>query len=248
MTEIQELRIIEILDEHKSLEAYKILSKEFGISQTILRKYCTQMRAEGKLRNKGCDKWSPKELQKIEDMVVKGHLLSEISSELGRSCDSIRKKVIEIFGDIPVIDIEGENWKRIEDTSYEISDCGRLRRKGQRKLINGTLSIDGYVQVNINKQLRRVHRLVAQAFIPNPEDKELVDHIDGNRTNNHINNLRWVTAEENANNIHRLEQQRLSKEKRETSKKIDNYLNEIFSLGVTKLELIRRIVDYQVSE
>lgn len=248
MTEQQEKRIIEVLDAHKSLEAYKILAKEFGISQVLIRKHCTQMRAEGRLRDKSNDKWSPTELNRIKEMTDAGHSIVEIAATLNKCDYSIRKKVKELYGEIPVVKIDGEVWRRVEDTQYEVSDNGRFRRIGQRRLINGSLH-DGYIYVNliINGRgiLRSVHRLVAQAFVPNPEDKELVDHIDGNRTNNNASNLRWVTAEENANNQHRLDELSRAAEKNRVNKKIDDALKSIFDTGITKLELISRIIEYK---
>ena len=86
---------------------------------------------------------------------------------------------------------------------------------------------------------------MAQAFVPNPEGKELVDHIDGNRTNNNANNLRWVTAEENANNQHRLEELSRVAEKNRVNKKIDDSLKTIFDTGISKLDLIQRILNYK---
>ena len=248
MTELQENRIIEVLDAHKSLDAYKILAKEFGIAQTVIRKHCTQMRADCRLRDKSNDKWSPAEMKMIREMIDAGHPIIEIAAFLKKCEDSIRKKVKELYGEIPVIKIDGEVWRRVEDTQYEVSDNGRLRRIGQRRLTNGSLH-DGYIYVNLitneGKKLRSMHRLVAQAFVPNPEDKELVDHIDGNRTNNNASNLRWVTAEENANNQHRLEELSRAAEKSRVNKKIDDALKSIFDTGITKLELIGRIVDYK---
>ena len=59
----------------------------------------------------------------------------------------------------------------------------------------------GYLQVGLGGcKAVLVHRLVAEAFIPNPENKPCVDHIDGNKTNNGVENLRWVSHKENSNN------------------------------------------------
>lgn len=59
----------------------------------------------------------------------------------------------------------------------------------------------GYLKINIgNGKQKYVHRVVAEAFIPNPENKPCVNHIDGNKKNNHVDNLEWVTYSEN--NIH----------------------------------------------
>ena len=58
----------------------------------------------------------------------------------------------------------------------------------------------GYYRVMLNGKNKCVHKLVAEAFIPNPENKPQVDHIDGDVCNNKVFNLRWVTQKENANN------------------------------------------------
>ena len=90
-----------------------------------------------------------------------------------------------------------EIWKPIKDlTGYSVSNEGRVRKDSTGQLM--VLGINGgYVRFTISKH---VHRLVAEAFIDKPEDdtKCWVDHIDGNRSNNNVNNLRWVTPSENA--------------------------------------------------
>ena len=62
--------------------------------------------------------------------------------------------------------------------------------------------LNGYLQVNLSgiRVPQLVHRLVAKAFIPNPENKPTVDHINGNKLDNRVENLRWVTQKENNNN------------------------------------------------
>jgi hypothetical protein len=96
------------------------------------------------------------------------------------------------------------NWKTIENyPKYQISDCGLLMNSRGNILKPGK-NCDGYLHVDLYKNGKRktckIHRLVAQAFIPNPENKPQVDHIDRDPSNNHVDNLRWATSSENNQN------------------------------------------------
>ena len=94
-----------------------------------------------------------------------------------------------------------EIWKKIDDYEYEVSTLGNVRRIGSDKVLKPGICTGGYYQVSLYKngkaKSKQIHRLVAIAFIPNPENKVCVDHIDNNRTNNHISNLRWCNISEN---------------------------------------------------
>ena len=58
----------------------------------------------------------------------------------------------------------------------------------------------GYLLIHLgNNKLKMIHTLVAKAFIPNPDNKQFVNHIDGNKQNNNVKNLEWVTSKENMN-------------------------------------------------
>lgn len=98
--------------------------------------------------------------------------------------------------------LEFEEYKEIFP-SYYISNFGNI--KHDNNFLKKCIHSNGYEQVNIrigNKYVAKlIHRLVAVAFIPNPDNKPCVDHIDGNKRNNYVSNLRWVTPVENANNI-----------------------------------------------
>ena len=86
-------------------------------------------------------------------------------------------------------------------TIYENGDIWSDYKKG---LLKPSLNNMGYYKVNLYKDgkvyYKKIHRLLAIAFIPNPENKLEIDHIDRVRTNNNLSNLRWVTIKENNNN------------------------------------------------
>lgn len=85
---------------------------------------------------------------------------------------------------------------------YEVSNKGRCKKNG--KIFTPKISKDQYVCVFGS----RLHRIVAMLFIPNPDNKPQVDHIDTNKHNNNVNNLRWVTIKENQNNQLSIQHQR----------------------------------------
>lgn len=110
-----------------------------------------------------------------------------------------------------------EIWKDIENYEgyYQCSNLGRVRsvdryikgrynnmqfKKGQ--LLKPRLNVNGYLQVSIDKQKHHtqkyIHRLVAETFIDNPNNSETINHKDGNKTNNCVENLEWTSYSENA--------------------------------------------------
>ena len=119
-----------------------------------------------------------------------------------------------------VENLEGEVWKNIEGfPNYSVSNLGRVKSHARDVMKNGSIvgipkeaqimtptieDRSGYAAVGLSVKLTtitvRVHKLVADAFIPNPENKPTIDHIDLNKLNNRVDNLRWATHKENNNN------------------------------------------------
>ena len=106
-----------------------------------------------------------------------------------------------------------EKWKSIKSfDSYQISDFGNVRslnynKTGKINLLKQKTTSDGYNEILLCKNSKyktfKVHRLVAINFINNYEKKPQVNHINGNKTDNNVNNLEWVTASENLKHRYR---------------------------------------------
>lgn len=125
-----------------------------------------------------------------------------------------------------------ETWKPVKgyEKYYEVSNTGNVRSldrairsetlfgKNKNFIKKGRILkprtskskglTTGYYRVMLNGKNKCVHKIVAEAFIPNPENKPQVDHIDSDISNNSVTNLRWVTPKENNNNPKTLEKKR----------------------------------------
>lgn len=110
-----------------------------------------------------------------------------------------------------------EVWKDIEgyEGLYQVSSFGRVHSLYKNIILKGVKATGGYTIVNLSKNgstsTKTIHRLVAQVFIPNPENKPGVNHIDEDKSNNRVDNLEWMTAKENVN--HGTRNKRLSRTK-----------------------------------
>ena len=94
-----------------------------------------------------------------------------------------------------------ERWSPIPNTHYSISSEGRVRNDETNKMKSMDATSDGYHKVDLYSNGKRtsvrVHRLVAEAFIPNPNKLPQINHIDGNKENNNVKNLEWVNNSQN---------------------------------------------------
>lgn len=105
---------------------------------------------------------------------------------------------------------DNEEWRDISDfPNYKVSNSGRILNIKRNRILNLSPNNHGYIQVFLYKNgkgyAKSVHRLVATEFIENIDNKPEIDHINTIKTDNRVENLRWVTRKENQNNHYTLE-------------------------------------------
>ena len=91
-------------------------------------------------------------------------------------------------------------WRKVKDFNYSVSNKGEVRNDKTGRILKKTVSTSGYLFVQLfdkKTYMKYIHRLVGEAFIPNPDFLPQIDHIDGDKKNNEVSNLRWVSVSEN---------------------------------------------------
>jgi hypothetical protein len=94
-----------------------------------------------------------------------------------------------------------EEYKNIKGyENYQISNFGNVKNIKTNRILKQSLTTTGYKEVKINGKHFKIHRLIGEYFIDNPNNLLCIDHIDNDKTNNNINNLRWCSYSDNCKN------------------------------------------------
>ena len=154
--------------------------------------------------------------------------MTECAASLGYSnstvyntCSGKRKDIlydISYCDETTSIEVSSESkWKEYPGCpKYMVSECGQVKNKKTGRIMMGS-KVNGYRFLTLcvgsgkPKLNRLIHRIVAETFLPNPENKPQVNHKDSDILNNHIDNLEWVTARENMNSEETLKNLRAGK-------------------------------------
>lgn len=148
---------------------------------------------------------------------------------------------IKAYKKLEVIDISKfkDDWVIIDNfPSYKINSNGIVININTNKILKHNIN-NGYYDVTLIKNKKhyrvKIHRLLANAFIPKIKDKPYIDHIDGNRLNNSISNLRWVDAYDNYHNT-------ITETK--TKKAIDKYNKINKSIKLKSIDKFGNVIIY----
>jgi hypothetical protein len=138
-----------------------------------------------------------------------------------------------------------EIWKKVESIGdYEISNFGKFRNAKTKFILKGNKLKNGYIQVDSwYKQSRKhhlLHRLIALSFIENPLNKPCVNHINGIKDDNRIENLEWVTQSENIIHSYKTGLSRNS-EKQRAKASLNGRINGIKSCAKPILDIFNNV-------
>lgn len=98
------------------------------------------------------------------------------------------------------VDIKGHDSNYRISTLCNVISLSRFDKRGflrKEKILKHVINRHGYVDISLGQQKKKLHRLMAEAFIPNPDNKPCINHKDGNKLNNSVYNLEWCTHSEN---------------------------------------------------
>lgn len=87
-------------------------------------------------------------------------------------------------------------WADYSD-KYEVSSNGHVRNKKTKRVLHEFVGKDGYLRTQFDGKSRTVHRVIANVFIPKDPNRDFINHKDGNKQNNSVDNLEWCTRSEN---------------------------------------------------
>lgn len=255
LTEEQIQFFIDTWENNSNSAATIILYEKLNLGLDSIFNIARRLRAEGKVRDKKQKRLGTNEVLTFKQEYENGLTIKEIATAHNRGEDTVREYLKDIYGGkLPLIKaiIDGEIWKDIEGCdTHQVSNKGRIYVKATNQIIYGHLVQKyRYVYITDNDGIRHhyaVHRLVAQAFIPNLENKAEVDHIDSNPTNNDVTNLRWVNHEEQYKNEETKKKNQLGAERKQRHWKVKPLLEKIFEIEPDKMELIKMIIDYKSS-
>jgi hypothetical protein len=138
--------------------------------------------------------------------------------------------------------------------AYDVNEYGLVTNTRSGRILKPEIIWDGYERVTLsqNKILKRlrVHRLVADAFIPNPNNLPMVNHKDGNKRNNHVSNLEWVDCQQNTrhafdNNLRKSGEDHY--EARLTVEIVEK-ICELIQIGLTRGRILKQIPQVSKSQ
>lgn len=178
-----------IIHAHKSglIEKYERKINQYDLSGNFIKSFKSAEEAGYYLGGKS----SAQSVRKVCRGIRESHLGFKWSFNAPRVSEEENK------------DLENETWKEYRDSGYFISTCGRVKskRNGDIKALsqrNKNTYVEIQIRIKNESKSFKIHRLVAELFIPNNDLQKIeVDHINGDKSNNHVNNLQWITPDDN---------------------------------------------------